>query len=365
MGVPLDRGETGGGDHCEGDEEERDRRMLEEIKRRMDNRKASKEQGTGRTAAKDLKARTSGAAPLQEKESRKSIEEAKKSGAKAVVSRHESKKTSSAHTSSKAAVAAQRKEAIQWASSAASETAIVKNGATEKESTRSKVIPKELSDKACTATLDEEDSLAVQDFVASQFPPVEEVVSSTVRLGRALVSGALEMRTDDPIFFETAVKLPECVVVLQSSRKKAKMPVSAAPPNSIDSEVDGNESGDVVLFQSATDVGVCIELPEGAVEPTTTERISVEDLGDSSIIEKTGTLAKLVMVETPVVTLQEVVGITESREKIVETSRGKDKGTEGREIIEIRKPVTAEAQRILQEIDRAKLLQEERLCHPS
>jgi len=67
------------------------------------------------------------------------------------------------------------------------------------------MIPKKLSDKECTATLDEEDSLAVQDFVAAQYPPVEEVVSSTVRLGRALVSGALGMRTDDPILFETAV----------------------------------------------------------------------------------------------------------------------------------------------------------------
>jgi len=73
--------------------------------------------------------------------------------------------------------------------------------------------------------------------------------------------------------------------VLQSTRKKAKAPVSAAPPNSIDSEVDVNESGDVTLSQSATDVGVCIELPEGAVEPTATERLRAEDLGASSIVE--------------------------------------------------------------------------------
>jgi len=154
--------------------------------------------------------------------------------------------------------------------------AIVKDSATEKESTCPKVTQNTMSDKECMATLEAEDSLAVQDFVAAQYPPVEEVVSSTIRLGRALVSGALGMRTDDPIFFETAVKLPEYVVVLQSTRKKAKTPVSAAPPNSIDSEVDGNESGNVLLSKSVTDMGVCIELPEGAIEPTTSERTSVK-----------------------------------------------------------------------------------------
>jgi len=57
------------------------------------------------------------------------------------------------------------------------------------------------------------DALAVQDFIASQYSPIEETVSSTVRMGRALVSGAFGMRTDDPKYFETAVKMPECTVV--------------------------------------------------------------------------------------------------------------------------------------------------------
>jgi len=64
----------------------------------------------------------------------------------------------------------------------------------------------------------------VQDFIAAQYPPIEETVSSAVRMGRALVSGALGMRLDDPKYFETAVKLPECTVVLQSTHRKARAP---------------------------------------------------------------------------------------------------------------------------------------------
>jgi len=48
--------------------------------------------------------------------------------------------------------------------------------------------------------------------------------------------------------------------VIRCSKKKAKAPVFAPPPNSIDSEMDMNDSADVQLSQSATDVGVQIEL---------------------------------------------------------------------------------------------------------
>jgi len=265
----ADRVEKGGGDAVGIDEEESDRRMMEEIKQRMDERKASKEIGSGRIDPKDLKARTCDAAPLLEKESGKSLKDVSKMVAKDATSRRGLKKASSNHTVSESADAAQRKEALQWASGAASGTAIDKERAADEVTVRPKVAQETTSEKACTATLESEDLLAAQEFIAAQYPPVGEVVSSAIRMGRALVSGALGMQTDDPKLFETAIKLPDCEVVIQSTRKKAKRPVSAAPPNSKESEVDSNESGDVQQSQSATDVGICIELPGGEIEPTT------------------------------------------------------------------------------------------------
>jgi len=95
---------------------------------------------------------------------------------------------------------------------------------------------------------------------------MDEGVSSTVRLGRAFVSGALGRRTDDPKLFDAAVSIFECSVRLLTTARKAKTPVSAPPPNSIDSEVDRGDDNDTHLSQSATDLDVQIELPSANAE---------------------------------------------------------------------------------------------------
>jgi len=87
-----------------------------------------------------------------------------------------------------------------------------------------------------------------------------------VRLGKALVSGALGRRTDDPKIFGAAVNIIECSVKLQTTNKKAKAPVSASPRNSIDSGAEGEAASndttcEVQLSQSATDLGTQIDLP--------------------------------------------------------------------------------------------------------
>jgi len=114
--------------------------------------------------------------------------------------------------------------------------------------------------------MEDAQALELQDFIASQYPPIDEGVSSTVRLGRALVSGALGRRNDDPKLFGAAINIVECSVRLQTTKKKAKIPVSAAPPNSIDSEVDCGDVCDAHLSLSATDLGTQIELPGDGVE---------------------------------------------------------------------------------------------------
>jgi len=170
-------------------------------------------------------------------------------------------------TVSSATEVTQREEAILWAASGtASETSIVKGDGKDEVTTDTRTIMGASTVETSTVTTESADSLFVQKYVALQYPPVEEVVSCTVRLGRALVSGALGMWTNDPKLFETAIRLPDCSVVIRSTKKKARAPVSAPPPNSIDSEMDMNDFAEIQLSQSATDVGVHIELPGLGVE---------------------------------------------------------------------------------------------------
>jgi len=139
--------------------------------------------------------------------------------------------------SATAAITAQRDAAMRWASGEASDTDVVTQSTICKVSGRQRGV-KNAIDKGPEAVLEDAQSLEAQNFIAAQYPPIEEGVSSTVRLGRALVSGALGRRNDDPKSFGAAISIQECSVRFKSTKKKAKAPVSAAPPNSIDSEVD-------------------------------------------------------------------------------------------------------------------------------
>jgi len=165
------------------------------------------------------------------------------------------------------------------------------------------------------------------------------------------------MQTDDPKFFKAAVKLPDCVVILQSTRKKARTPISAPLPNSIDSEVNGNDSGDVLLSQSATDVGVYIELPEGSIDPTTPERTCTGDRLALADVSQANAPSTPGIVETPVISVREVEADT--RKVTSEINRVADKIIKKRIVVRPGKEVTAESQRILKEIDGSKLLQDE------
>jgi len=107
------------------------------------------------------------------------------------------KKSSTHQKEPTTADATQRENAMQWASTMASETEIVAPNATKQGSTLPR---KKCADKGQSEAGDTAESLAIQDFIASQYPPLD-VVSSPVRLGRALVSEALGRKVDDPKMF--------------------------------------------------------------------------------------------------------------------------------------------------------------------
>jgi len=207
---------------------------------------------------------------------------------------------------------------------------------------------------------DTDESLAAQDFIASQYPPMEEAVSSSERLGRALVSGALGRKIDDPKMFETVVNLKECTVVLQSTRKKSKVPVSAVPPNSMESEMDMDESGSVHLSQSATDVGVHIGLPEveidleiqqTIVEPDTVLPMEAED---TDVPQCTGTVSTPVLM--PSETTHRITPVAPSDTEAKETHVGEIETSTSERALATN-PV--QSQKMLREIRSAQLLHEE------
>jgi len=204
------------------DEDERDRREMEEIQQRMKERKSQKERERARTSASMAITATSSATSTSVKESRKPAETSKKSEETVTAALRVTKKSSASQAASSALDSNQREEAIKWVSKTASGTDVAKIGGSNKETARLKSSKKAAAVDVRPASDALESSLAVQEFMAMQYPPVEELVSSPVRLGRALVSGALGMRNDDPTIFATAVRLPECTIVLHSTQSKSQ-----------------------------------------------------------------------------------------------------------------------------------------------
>jgi len=77
----------------------------------------------------------------------------------------------------------QKKRARKWASGSTSDTALVTQSTTDRVSLRQKAV-KKAADKIKAMSKEVAQSLANQEAIASQYPPIiDESVSSTVRLG--------------------------------------------------------------------------------------------------------------------------------------------------------------------------------------
>jgi len=277
------------------DDDERDRRKLAEIIKRMDERKLTKE-SDARHSVVTRPVKTIITAKVKVPKGREEGVEMVRGGVKKTMESHDvPKKPANVKpdvtvVKSITAGAAQRDAVRRWAANETSDTELVTQSTVSKSSNRPKGA-KKVSDKVPEVVVEDAQSLEIQDFIASQYPPVDKGVSSTVRLGRALVSGALGRRNDDPKLFGAAINIVECSVRLQTTKKKAKVPVSAAPPNSIESEADCGDTSDVHLSQSATDLGTQIELPGDGLEGAEPQTMGTPTLNKTSnsgrkIVEK-------------------------------------------------------------------------------
>jgi len=335
------------------DDDERDQRKMEEIMRRMEERKLAKD---AELKTKDVGDATTPAlvtGTMGSKERRPGTDD--KSTAERVVVdiRHASEKVPAEKKKVPTADCEQRKQARVWAAGDVSDTSVVTQSTGEKASARQRGAKKTTERK----TVDSAEVTAatyVQNFVAAQYPPMDEGVSSTVRLGRAFVSGAFGRRTDDPKLFEAAVNITECSVRLLTTNKKAKTPVSDPPPNSIDSEMDRGDISDARLSQSATDLDVQIELPNMTAESTFLEMVGPFD---EEVIG--GTHSVPGVVESPIIL--PVVTTPVNMEISMSGSGGSSGETrEGREKVPTpRSVVLAEYNQLLKEIEASTMTQEE------
>jgi len=341
------------------DEDEGDRREMEEIQQRMKERKSQKELERGRTSASVAVTATSSATSTSVQESRKMAEMSRKFEETVTATRRATKKSSAPQAASSTEDANQREEAIEWASETTSGTNVAKIGVSNKKRARLKSIKKAATVDVRPASDASESSLAVQEFMAMQYPPFEELVSSPLRLGKALVSDAFGMRTDDPRLFATAVRLPECTIVLHSTKSKAKVPVSAPPPNSIESDMEVNDVEDVQLSQSTTDIGVHIELPDGEIELIPQEVSETED--DHSVRDISLTDAPVVpgIVSTPMMSHFDLKTTEMVGENTGEINQAEKDPSNAKVVGAACDKVTTESQRMMKEIDGAKLLQDE------
>jgi len=178
------------------DDDERDRRKMEEILRRMEERKVAKEAEAMKKETGGVKGPTVVAEIKGPKERQPETEDKATAERMATDISRASKKVVPGKEKTVTAESKQREEARIWASGEVSDTAIVTQSTVEKVSSRQqggkKAAEKKMTDSAEVAT-----ATYVQNFVAAQYPPMDEGVSSTVRLGRGFVSGALGWRTDD------------------------------------------------------------------------------------------------------------------------------------------------------------------------
>jgi len=173
-------------------------------------------------------------------------------------------------------------------------------------------------------------------------------------------------RTDDPRIFKTVVDLIDCSVVLRTTKVKARNSVSDPPPNSIDSDVKGDETGDVHLSQSTTDTSVQIELPEGGAESATQGRNGVTNVDAQADAGNTTDGP-----ETPGYIATPVQTNFEKEKKLTARTDGGLAGTANGSHAEVRTSVMprgvvlSEFNRMMKKIDTSELVQEElKTFHP-
>jgi len=156
------------------DKDERDRRNVEEIQRRMEARKAARESERARAAQTEVIPSLAIHAAVVAVKPPVIITDKSVEGT-ATATRRASGKAGRTTGDALSADAGQREQAKQWAEDDTSTTSTVTQSTVEKGSTRSKAVSKKSSERHQTTSTEDKRNFYAQDFIASQYPSVEEV----------------------------------------------------------------------------------------------------------------------------------------------------------------------------------------------
>jgi len=154
------------------DDDERDKRKMEEIMRRMEERKVAKEAEIKRKEIGDAKTHAVVIGAKVSKERRPGTDD--KSTAERVVAdiHHISEKVLAGKKKAVTADSEQREQARLWAAGEVSDTAVVTQSTGEKASTRQRGAKKN-TERKMTDSAEVTAATYVQNFVASQYPPMD------------------------------------------------------------------------------------------------------------------------------------------------------------------------------------------------
>jgi len=169
------RKEEAGLDEVE--ENERNRRNVEDIQRRMEARKVARELEMARTAQVEAAKSSCDPHAITGIVTTIGASIAKNVDEKTTASRRIRAKIGRAADESASADVGQREAARQWAEEDTSNVPPVIQGTGEKGSTRSRPVARKVSDKQPDAPIEDQGNLYAQDYIALQYPAIDVGVS--------------------------------------------------------------------------------------------------------------------------------------------------------------------------------------------
>jgi len=250
----------------EPNKEEADRQILAETQSRIEARRATRDIETAHATIRKLRESHSIASAAPDKPARAEQERDKKDGGKKPAASRVSKKASGGQTVTEAVVAK------PFELTGGITTELTSDG-------KITVIPQpkrpRSGKRATERTLD--DVLSTLKFtpIVESRPRDNEFAedASNVELGISLVASALRRTIPNVSSATVMAGMSDCFVELTSTRKKGKASVSAAPPNSVDSEDLWRKEDDCEVRLSQSDVYV--GLPEDGSVSTVAEELAI------------------------------------------------------------------------------------------
>jgi len=223
------------------DEDEADRNHMAEIQCRIEARKAARDLEIARSTMRDLKESGSVTSATLHKSLGKKAEREKQEGKKKGVNSRVVKKPSATQTAAEATLLQSIASTDAMPTESFSEVVAIMGTTAALAPKRVRSTRRENVDRRPDDALSTLKFGALDEIQPRSTEPLGDVLGA--ELGIKFVASALGKAVPRTSSEDALIDMPDCYVEMTSTRKKAKMPVSVAPPNSIDSDVDRDDTG--------------------------------------------------------------------------------------------------------------------------